>query len=209
MRAIYLIRHGATIGNEEKRYVGSTDEPLSEAGKRQIADRQATLRANMIACGLTFPKKIYVSPMLRCRQSASALFPGAQMELVPDFREKNFGEFEYKNYKELAGDSRYQAFIDSGGVLDFPGAEPQAVFLERTGRAFEQCIQDIGGGQEAFPIGEPLVFVVHGGTIMSILDRYAFPHRNYFDWQLEPLGCYCGRIEITEEKPQITNIRKL
>jgi hypothetical protein len=44
---------------------------------------------------------------------------------------------------------------------------------------------------------------------MSILDRYAIPHRNYFDWQLEPLGCYCGRIEITEEKPQITNIRKM
>lgn len=29
---------------------------------------------------------------------------------------------------------------------------------------------------------KPLVFIVHGGTIMAILDAFARLHREYFDW---------------------------
>ena len=31
---------------------------------------------------------------------------------------------------------------------------------------------------------EPLVFVVHGGTIMAIMEAYARPHKEYFNWQV-------------------------
>ena len=31
---IDLIRHGMTRGNEERRYIGITDEPLSERGRK-------------------------------------------------------------------------------------------------------------------------------------------------------------------------------
>ena len=34
---IYLIRHGKTKENEEKRYVGITDTPLSDTGREKIA----------------------------------------------------------------------------------------------------------------------------------------------------------------------------
>ena len=33
---IVLIRHGATAGNIEKRYIGTTDEPLCDTGTAQI-----------------------------------------------------------------------------------------------------------------------------------------------------------------------------
>ena len=26
--------------------------------------------------------------------------------------------------------------------------------------------------------------VVHGGTIMAVLDRFSEPHRDYYDWQI-------------------------
>ena len=31
---IDLVRHGMTRGNEERRYIGITDEPLSERGRK-------------------------------------------------------------------------------------------------------------------------------------------------------------------------------
>ena len=33
---IYLIRHGKTEANEKRQYCGSTDLPLSEAGKEEL-----------------------------------------------------------------------------------------------------------------------------------------------------------------------------
>lgn len=210
MKTIYLIRHGKTAGNMEKRYVGSTDEPLCEAGIREINERREILLRSFLpeneravmsqvetACASNWqPKRVYVSPMLRCRQTADLLFPDAEQEVVEDFREMDFGQFEYKNYEELVGDERYQAFIDSGGRLDFPDAEPQKQFRERVRNAFARSvIQERKWhvvGDENFRSDEqrePLVFVVHGGTIMSIMEAYARPHRDYFDWQV---GAACG-----------------
>ena len=38
---------------------------------------------------------------------------------------------EYKNYQELSGEAFYQAWIDSGGTLTLPGAEPVRAFKTR------------------------------------------------------------------------------
>ena len=185
----------------EKRYVGSTDEPLCEAGVCEINERRNILLRSFFPenerdgmpqikaayAGDRLPEMVYVSPMLRCRQTAELLFPGAKQEVIPDFREIYFGQFEYRNYEELAGDERYQAYIDSGGRLDFPDAEPQSQFRQRVRKAFVQCLEkkrvlmaDLASGKAP----ESLVFVVHGGTIMAILEAYARPHRDYFDWQV-------------------------
>lgn len=59
-----------------------------------------------------------------------------------------------------------------------PGGEGKASFCERTCNAFsdlvDRALED--GAQE-------LVIVAHGGTQMAVLERYAQPHRDYFDWQ--------------------------
>ena len=219
MREIYLIRHGKTAGNMEKRYVGSTDEPLCEAGVCEINERRNILLRSFLpenkrdgmpqskaACaGDGLPETVYVSPMLRCRQTAELLFPNAAQEVVSDFREMDFGQFEYKNYEELSGDARYQAFIDSGGKLDFPEAEPQKQFRERVCSAFAHCVirerKWHVAGDENFKSdeqGESLVFVVHGGTIMAVMEAFARPQRDYFDWQVDAV---CGyRCEIGYER---------
>lgn len=35
---LVMIRHGATASNREKRYLGKTDEPLSEEGRQALLD---------------------------------------------------------------------------------------------------------------------------------------------------------------------------
>lgn len=177
---IYLIRHGSTAGNLERRYVGSTDEELT-------AEAAEDLR---IARGrYPVPDRVFVSPMKRCVQTARILFPERIPEAAEDLRECSFGEFEYRNYEELCGNAEYQRWIDSGGTLPFPGGESREAFAKRCCAAFERCCR------EATAEGcKAAAFVVHGGTIMAILDRYARPHRDYFEWQTGNAQGYQGRL---------------
>ena len=89
MNRIYLIRHGLTAGNEEKRYIGRTDQPLSQKGMVALKGRNVPLA-----------DEIVISPMLRCRQTAELLFPGRRYQVIDDFRECDLGKIEGKNYLE-------------------------------------------------------------------------------------------------------------
>ncbi|MCM1497693.1 MAG: histidine phosphatase family protein [Clostridium sp.] len=176
---LYLIRHGETKGNREKRYVGSTDEELT--GEAVV---------NLMECGrrygglLSRIEKVAVSPMRRCRQTADILFPGIRQQVIEDFCECDFGEFEYCNFDELAGNAAYQQFIDSYGKCGFPGGEDRTAFQSRCVNGFEKLMQTEQHDEGDERITH-LALVVHGGTIMALLDRYAFPHRDYYDWQAD------------------------
>lgn len=226
MADIYLIRHGKTVGNMEKRYVGSTDEPLCEEGIHEIIERRNILLRSFLpeeeTDGISqikaasiegmLPQKVYVSPMQRCRQTAELLFPYAGQEVVADFREMDFGQFEYKNFEELAEDARYQAFIDSDGCLDFPDAEPQHLFRQRVRDAFENCLKKnwaLMANPASDKLQEPLVFVVHGGTIMAIMEAYVRPHRDYFGWQVKALSGYRCRVVCDEDRFYLDEVIKL
>ena len=91
---VYLIRHGTTSENLEKRYVGSTDEPLT-------ADAVAWVKKNRRRYPV--PQQTVTSPMKRCVATSALLFPGIPTETKEGLRECSFGEFEYKNYQELTG----------------------------------------------------------------------------------------------------------
>ncbi len=207
---VCLIRHGKTAGNMQHRYVGRTDEPLCEDGIRQICEQKQIYGWQFSTKGGGFPlNKVYMSPMLRCRQTAELLFPGIEQESIEDFREMDFGAFEYKNYEELNGDARYQAFIDSGGQTDFPEAETQAHFRERVIRAFAQCVEHMLSHQPRTDADRAYTFVVHGGTVMAILDAYARPHRPYFDWQIPAGTGYRCELEALPEDVYLTHIQRL
>ena len=167
MVRFYMIRHGMTYGNTLRRYIGRTDEPLCEEGRRVLT-------------GVVPPvvSRVYASPMRRCIETAGILFPGVEPVVVDDFRECDFGDFENKNYKELDGNKDYQAFVDSGATLPFPHGESREAFQERCVRAFREV-----AGREAGMDGADIALVVHGGTIMSILGELADPKEDYFYWQ--------------------------
>ena len=160
-----LIRHGQTQGNLEHRYIGCrTDEPLCAAGREALR------------LGRYPPaSRVFASTMRRCIETAAILYPGIQAELVPDFRECDFGAFEGKHYTELSGRSDYQAWIKSGGALPFPGGESRAAFAARCVRAFERL--------RAQDFREDCALIVHGGTIMAIMEQ-AVPEGRYFDYQV-------------------------
>lgn len=166
---VCLLRHGKTAGNLEGRYIGVTDEPLCEEGRRAL-----------LAMRLPAAERVYTSPLLRCRQTAELLWPGTETVQIPEFSECDFGEFENRNYAELNGNPAYQAWIDSGGTIAFPGGEDPLAFRARCVRGFERAMEDLkeSGKKNA-------AVVCHGGTIMSILAVYGRPKRPFYGWQVK------------------------
>lgn len=110
-------------------------------------------------------------------ETADCIYPALVPEVVAEFDECDFGIFEYKNYQELKDEPAYQHFLDTLGESGFPKGESLVAFKERCRKAFAE---KIGECMEA----DRVAFVVHGGTIMSVLDAYSSPHRDYYDWQV-------------------------
>lgn len=193
---ILLLRHGETAGNLEKRYVGRTDEGLTEASRQALLQTGEKRRQSFY--GLLGPvAALYVSPMRRCRETAALAFPekdfpGVPVRLVPGLAECEFGRFEYKSYRELSGDADYQRFIDSGGTDGFPEGEAVAQFKRRCAGAFRQEVLALMEKTD-----KTAVFVIHGGSIMAVLEAFGRPEKEYYSWQT---GCLSGYLCRTGEE---------
>ena len=216
---LWLIRHGMTKGNQEHRYVGTTDEGILPEEKERLQAKAADMDLH--------PTIVFVSPARRCRETAACLFPGLQaaqlcasgegpeeetssavtamrpsrqpesvtenaesaapeLIVVPEFMEMNFGAFEYMSWQEINQDpdpahrAAYQRYIDSNGETAFPGGESKAEFTKRVCDGFERAV--LPRLQEH----QDIAIVAHGGTIMALMERYAEPHKPYFEWSVKP-----------------------
>ena len=181
MLNVVLIRHGATAGNVRHCYIGRTEEHLLPAAEAELLKRRNQHVYPEVDC-------LYGSPMIRCKETAQLLYPNQTMIEIADFRECDFGAFEGKNYQELSGNADYQQWIDSQGTIVFPGGELPEAFKKRCITAFEQVLQS----EELLRALEQnrkskrdctVGMVVHGGTIMAIMERFAQPQRSYYEWQ--------------------------
>ena len=176
---VILLRHGETAGNAMKRYIGATDEPLSTAGREAAlaVPPDRTVGA------------VFVSPLLRARETASLLFPAARQYIVPDLREMDFGVFENRSYTEMEDDADYRAWVQSGCTLPCPRGESMESFSLRTEAAFVSCIE-----QAKRLRLENAVFCVHGGTIMAVMHRFASDKKTYYEWCVQNLCGYSAKI---------------
>lgn len=93
---LYLIRHGMTIWNFQRRLQGRRDSPLSFTGKAQAARAAAVLHsvnADALLC----------SPLGRARETASIVGRriGLEPRVIGDYREIAFGNWEGYTAVEL------------------------------------------------------------------------------------------------------------
>ena len=162
---IYLLRHGQTEYNAQKRYQGQRDIPLSPEGAAQL--RRADFD----------PDVVYVSTLQRTSQTARILFPEAKLVPVDGLKEMCFGSFEGRNYIEMEHDPDYLAWVAANCESPCPDGETKASFSERICRAFSALVDKaLADGEEL------LVILAHGGTQMAALECYALPHKDYYEW---------------------------
>lgn len=189
---LVLIRHGQTAGNALRRYIGATDQPLTDAGAAQ---------ARALG-GISAVKQVFVTPLLRTRQTARLLFPDAEQTVLSELREMDFGDFEDRSADEMTDDAAYRAWVDGGCVAPCPGGESMADFAARVCAGFEAAIRALPDGTER------AVFVVHGGTIMALVSRYARPEVAYYDAFSPNCGGWAGTLDRTPEGLILTNARR-
>jgi len=185
---IYLLRHGETAWNTERRYQGLTDIPLSEKGRAALGQADFA------------PERVYVSPLRRAAETAAVLFPGAEQIAVPGLREMDFGAFEGRTADEMADDPAYRAWVEGGCSGRCPGGEDWAEFSERTCAAFSRLMEDAP---------DPLVIVAHGGTQMAVLERYGRPARPRYRWLGRNGGGFLLKAGDRREERALSLVREV
>jgi len=183
---VLLYRHGRTAWNDQGRYQGRTDVPLSPQGMEELAPAPFSVQ------------RVYVSPLTRARQTAARFFPGAELIPVPGFTEFDFGTFEGRTWREMESDPDYRAWVEGGCEGRCPGGEDLPGFRARTLAAFLPLMK-----------GEDLTVVAHSGTLMAILEAFALPERRYFDWLTPCGGGYELDGSLWREKRKLTLVRTL
>jgi uncharacterized phosphatase len=152
MTSFTFVRHGETDWNFERRIQGVTDIPLNETGRRQARETAEVLA----------PRSwdgIVASPLSRARETAeiiAARLGLGEVEIVPDLRERAYGEVEGLN-----GDEIRARFPDP--LEPVPGRERRSHVVGRVLPALEAL-------SEEHP-DESLIVVSHGGVIGSLV-RY-------------------------------------
>ena len=170
MSTIYLIRHGRTEANDRHLYCGSTDLPLSEAGRQALRDLSYHLP----------PAQFLTSGMVRTEETLALLFGDVPHSREPRFREIDFGVFEMHGYEELKDRKDYQDWISGDNDANIPPeGESGNAMTARVLEALEPLLHQ----------AENTVVITHGGVIAAIM-AHLFPEegKSRYDWQPRP-GC--------------------
>ena len=152
-KELYLLRHGATTLNGL--YVGSTDVSLAEDGRKQIRRTANLLAVEQI-------RKVFCSPMKRCRETLNLLHLDASFEFDDNLREIDFGRWEGKSFEEIT--KKDQKFIENwrtnGESFCFPEGECIKTFNKRV-ELFSRKVLTATEKQ--------ILIIAHGGTIRHLL----------------------------------------
>lgn len=159
MEKLFIVRHGATIWNEQRRYISWTDLNLSLLGNKQakkIAKRLFGLPVEVI----------FTSPLKRCQETAEIIANQFKLEPIisDELAEVDFGQWEgltYKEIKEQFGDL-IDRWLDDAGSVTIPGGEDWPKFLQRVAAFLSSA------GSRPEKVG---VAVTHGGVIKAIVNQ--------------------------------------
>lgn len=154
---IILIRHGSTIWNEEGKYQGTIDVPLSDRG-RQEAEMVAEIAGRKI-------KAIYSSNLGRARETAEIIARphGLPVQVIDELGEINFGDWEgltAQEIKDKFGEQAYRTWLEDPVNADISGGDRITDFAERVIRGFDRIIHAHRD--------DTVVVATHGGALMVL-----------------------------------------
>jgi uncharacterized phosphatase len=180
MTSLYLVRHGETDWNAQRRIQGSTDIPLNATGRMQ-AQTTGELLARRSWDG------IYASPLSRAVETASiiaALVGLGQPATIAAIVERNYGEAEGLNWEEID--------------RQFPGDTP-VLGRETHGEVAARVVPALVSLAVSRP-GESLIVVTHGGVIRSLVGAVApnVSHGSITNGSIHSFELVDGSLELVE-----------
>jgi probable phosphoglycerate mutase len=124
---IYLARHGETAWSLSGQHTGLTDLPLTDRGERNARQLGQRLQGLKVS-------RVFVSPLLRARQTCELAGFGSRAEIDRDLVEWNYGDYEGLTTAEIH-QSRPGWSIFRDGC---PGGESVADVCDRAERVVER-----------------------------------------------------------------------
>lgn len=177
MKTLYLIRHGLpAFPGGERMCLGTTDLPLSEAGRQQ---------AREMARKLPPVTAVYASALSRAVETA--WFLGRPVTILPGLGEIHQGQWDGLTFQEIRRE--YPRLYEARGKnrdLPPPGGEPREQALARFTQALHQAAAQSPGD---------LAVVSHRGVIALYLQTLGKTTQ-----QLD----YCQVIRLTVADNEIT-----
>lgn len=163
---VYLVRHGETQSNVERRFQGKAPVPLTARGREQ-AERLATFLADT-----SFSGRVFSSPAVRARQTAEILAEALRVEVTraSALAEVNCGSWQGQTFAEVeAQDERYAQWRTNPTTFRFPAGETLGEVQKRAGTFFDRVVKDLG---------TDLVMVSHAAILTALV-------AHIFRWNLE------------------------
>lgn len=190
---IYLLRHGETDWNAQRRMQGHTDIPLNDSGRAQArAVATAVAALDIDAC--------YASDLSRAYETAElalSLHPTVTSPIVHiPLRERQFGTLEGLNMDEIdahkSANPDHYIDLDGTGRLFPKNGEPEDVFTAR-----------VAANLLHLPLQhkKPVLLVTHGGVIRQMLRDFS-PGTAVF----QPGNAHLYRFAAQNDHWQITQI---
>lgn len=186
MLQVYLVRHGETQWNAERRIQGQSDSPLTEKGEKQawqVAERAKAL-------GITH---VIASDLGRTQRTAEIIADvcGCHITLEPRLRELDMGVLERRHIDSLNAEEEGWRRQLVNGTADgrIPDGESMLELSERMHAALAACLE--------LPEGSRPLLVSHGmalGCLVStILGLPAWAER-----RLRLRNCSISRIDYQQ-----------
>jgi probable phosphoglycerate mutase len=167
---IYIVRHGETLWNKDKRLQGSVDIELSDYGRQLAGETGAALKNITI-------NKIYSSPLKRAYETALLIRGDRDIDIITDERlkELSFGSFEGQNFSELIKDDSltFKYFFKKPHLyVPADNAETLEQLIQRAGEFMQDVIEPLA------KTGNPerVMIVAHGAlnkAIMSYIKKHS------------------------------------
>jgi 2,3-bisphosphoglycerate-dependent phosphoglycerate mutase len=165
MLDLWLIRHGETIWNAEKRIQGQMDAPLSSLGIRQVEALAKRLRNKQF-------DTVYSSDSGRATQTANIVFPNKNLCLDVRLREIHWGILEGKtratfSLEEAESYARYKR-------------DPFHQKLPE-GENWQDLFTRVNAWMKSLPEDGKVVAVTHGGVVRAAL-CLVVGHPKSYEW---------------------------
>lgn len=153
-----MLRHGTTEANEQRRFTGGADVPLSENG-----------RLALLPLAGAYPKaeRFFTSGMRRAVETLAILYGEVPHTDIPDLGEYRFGAFEMRTHEELyEAEPLYRQWLAPGARdIVCPGGESRRMFAERVTQGFRKL-----AGYEWEGLA---VLITHGGVVRTVMQEIA------------------------------------
>jgi broad specificity phosphatase PhoE len=184
---LFLIRHGITKWNQQKKYCGHKDVALSQEGKAQASKLAKRLKS------FNFDS-IYASDRKRALQTARIIFGKAMINKVKELKELNFGMLEGLKHEEILKKfpKSYPKWLKDPFKHTIPKGESLNVFQKRVIKAFNKLAISNRG--------KTIAIVCHGGTI-SVLITKLLKKKTF--WGYVPDSASLSIVEYKNNKPKI------